>query len=433
MSIDEEFAQFCRQYHGKENLDWCPPPPPPSQQPPPVVDDDLGVFVRQEAIRSRWMTLVNHPEEFVHMKTRTQRYFLHRPIRTELEDLFWSIPVLPYESLREGVVAKDMRVQYKDPALLVRYEQEVETTRTQHPSLRVQETIFPIRNPAIVAYRRIQIGVQGKELRIQTRRTTRAFSYCFVVYVRWRLRPDAAFTETHVKLFNSGQIDVPGLLTHEALTHLRNLLWRCLFAPYAHRYPERPRCWFCPITSPNLMWNATVSFGGHIHIAALRDRLTEVAIVYHDDYRQQTSVRCKYVWDVVAGAVGKLADEDGMMSWHGKFDGRKYLTITCCTYWTGSVVFSGACDEHILHHVAQFHLRFLLDHLSEFHDVTNPSIYVRKPNGGFYENKWPYVFDMDGGAAPPTADWPTSSEWVPAKTVNVVTDKVWWRYVIGCR
>jgi hypothetical protein len=358
------------------------------------------------------------------IRTRTRSFFL--PTRIEdYEQMFWHVPVMPYERPSEGVVAKQMRLWLSTPEDESAYATQLR--QQQHPDMHVCETRDG-------PHRFVQVGIYGKQLRVHSRRERKAFAYCFVVYLRWRC--GAQFRETHVKLFNTGQIDIPGMDMELTDTRVLHLLWRHVFAPHAACTPTHPRLirgFAPPPTQRHMLLNSSFHMGFHIHIEALRAALVlDVhALLFHDT---RMTIRCKYVIDAANDQLTTLSADDQWMRLSGRFDSAKYHVVSCRVFWTGSVLISGACPEPHLTRVAHHLHRFLQTHRQRIAMPTE-SVHRKKPPKVLHEHKSKYFFaaDFDPERDLATATAAEHELWVPAQRGVVAVQRAMWRYFIGVK
>ncbi len=336
--------------------------------------------------------------------------------------MVWPVHVMPCERPGEGVVAKQLRVQLHTPEAQTRYEARVRSQ--QHPEIYVQEL-------ADGDSRFVQVGIYGKQLRIHTRRPRNAFAYCFVVYIRWLCGGDQ-FRETHVKLFNTGQIDVPGMDAELSEDRILRLLWRHVFAPHVAASPQhhtRFRQFVAPSQPRDMLLNSSFQMDFHINVDTLRARLMQDprAILFHDT---RMTIRCKYVLDR-SGTMVALPPDDQWMRLSGRFDLDRYQVVSCRVFWTGSVLISGACSEACLTSVAQ-HLHAFLRAQQPYISIPTESVHLKKPPKRLHENKSKYVFAADFDPESQTVSAPADL-WTPASRGVVVVTRAMWQYFIGVK
>ena len=144
----------------------------------------------------------------IYISTQTKIAFLNQNIN--LSDLFWKIPVTPYHTPTECVIKKQMKVNSTT-------EEEVdmvEKLTRDTPGIVIIDTIAKINNPnarkvKFKDVRKINIGLCKKDLVSYRTKKKGAFYNCFVLILR--IKNKHAFKEAHVKVFNTGKLEIPGI------------------------------------------------------------------------------------------------------------------------------------------------------------------------------------------------------------------------------
>ena len=79
--------------------------------------------------------------------------------------------------------------------------------------------------------RKISIGLSKKDILCYRSKKKRAFFNCFVIIIRMRdpqqvgcRIDDYSFKEMHVKVFNTGKLEIPGIQTDEMMTSVLNMV-----------------------------------------------------------------------------------------------------------------------------------------------------------------------------------------------------------------
>ena len=70
--------------------------------------------------------------------------------------------------------------------------------------------------------RKINIGISKKDIESYRSKIKSAFYNCFVLIIRIKLDDD--FKELHVKVFNTGQLEIPGIKKDEMFTDVMDIL-----------------------------------------------------------------------------------------------------------------------------------------------------------------------------------------------------------------
>ena len=148
----------------------------------------------------------------IYISTKTKIAYLSEHIN--LNECFWKINVLPYSTQAEGVVKKQMKFNFSDEEE-VREMQEKLTKEDYYDD----QMITHIRNPdgkiKFKDIRKISVGICKKDITSYRCKQKSAFYNCFVLIIR--LCNEGIYKESHVKIFNTGKLELPGIQTEAGL------------------------------------------------------------------------------------------------------------------------------------------------------------------------------------------------------------------------
>jgi len=142
----------------------------------------------------------------LYISTITKLAYLNSTI--PLMDIFWDIPMISYHEQKEGVVKKEMKFNCSTIS-------EFETLQSNIPADTMvnQQILMHIDNPSgrikFKDSRKISIGICKKDIVSARAKKKGAFYNCFVIIMR--INVDDDFKDIHVKIFNTGNIKIPGV------------------------------------------------------------------------------------------------------------------------------------------------------------------------------------------------------------------------------
>ena len=146
---------------------------------------------------------------------------------TETVDLsvFWKIPVVPYSLPVDGIIKKEIKINSTS-------QEEIDFIQeTLKKELYYKEQILTsINNPSgrikFKDIRKITIGICKKDIICYRSKEKQAFYNCFVMILRFK--EENCFKEFHIKIFNTGKIEIPGVqnehMLEKVLTSIINIL-----------------------------------------------------------------------------------------------------------------------------------------------------------------------------------------------------------------
>lgn len=148
------------------------------------------------------------------ISTKTKALFLNQEV--DIDAVFWDIPILPYWKPESGVVKKQMKIVCKSPEELEAYQQRLEGLTFYREHIIRQIHTENVRRVKYRDERKLSVGISQKDVLNARVKPKNAFYNCFVLILRI-LPEDGEFREIHVKLFNTGKMEIPGILNSKHL------------------------------------------------------------------------------------------------------------------------------------------------------------------------------------------------------------------------
>jgi TATA-box binding protein (TBP) (component of TFIID and TFIIIB) len=295
----------------------------------------------------------------IYVSTKTKISYLSKPV--DIHSVFWEIPVLKYAVPKEGAIKKQMKFSTTDPlelaAIQARLKQEVACVN--------EFVIEHIENPEgrikFKDQRKISIGLCKKDIVSYRIKQKRAFFNCFVVILRVVDEDDAHgnFKEMHVKVFNTGKLEIPGVKTDAMLHKVQTLLVQILKPILGDDLDfQRDQC-------ETVLINSNFKCGYYINRDALYHLLKyKYRINCNYDACSYPGIQCKffYVQGMQLGEqngqqpVHFMDDATTMTNKHKKArnDTKPHYEISFMIFRTGSVLIVGKCNEDVLHEIYDF-------------------------------------------------------------------------------
>ena len=355
-------------------------------------------------------------------KTQSLRLRLSRAV--PFEELFWRTEIIPYMQPREGVVKKELRVEMSTEEEIRAYEARKAAQTARMPDSQqhcVLETQYPRRTltGAIVRrrdIRRLNVGICQKELQCKRRTANMAFSNCFVLYLRWTVDGGRSFEESHIKVFPTGQVDLPGIASPVACAHIREMLsvLLCDEPPSEEKEKEKEKEKDkekekgSGSGSSLVLINTDFRCNFEIEREPLRDVLFYKHQLKSLTQPEQPSLRCHlYVRRDLPFEVGTqtfvMDAEDEMEIQRLKGNRRKqflkqllhtkYYKLTCTFFRTGKVLVAGACTRESLQFVFEFVRDLLLREHAQIRSADSRPT-CKKTRKTHYVSKLKHVVDF---------------------------------------
>ena len=274
----------------------------------------------------------------IYISTKSKISYLNIPINL---DLFWNIPITSYCMASEGCIKKQAKItsETKEELDEVQNKLSREIYVEQHIVCHVENLTG--RNQKFKDTRKVSVGICKKDLTNKIK-SKQAFYNCLALIMRFRL--DGIFREFHVKLFNTGKIEIPGIKTDVMYQYVLDRFIEFI-QPF---YPETRI--YCKPNNDIVLINSNFNCGFYIN----RENLIQILKYKYNiqpiyDPCNYPGVKAPFYYnpdlDVQTGIQPKQEDKD-------KY--KNIIKIHCSIFRTGSVLILGTCDEIILQQVYNF-------------------------------------------------------------------------------
>ena len=286
----------------------------------------------------------------IYISTKTKIAYLNKPV--SIYDVFWNIPVQHYYKRCEGVIKKQIKFQTTDPAVVASIKEKLQ----QQPRYYEEFIIEHIDNPnGRIPYkdqRKVSIGLSKKDLGNGNNKKKRAFFNCFVLILRINggIAPpeerapedDILYKEMHVKVFNTGKLEIPGIQEDNTLIQVLQLLVKVL-RPFLGDDLDylRNRC-------ETALINSNFNCGFYID----RDQLFQLL-------KYKYRMNCNYDSCSYPGIQSKFyyipsKRPDEQNGQQPVSMDMPYYEVSFMLFRTGSILIVGKCNEDILNVIYRF-------------------------------------------------------------------------------
>jgi len=312
----------------------------------------------------------------LYISTKTKVLFLNQEIDTH--DVFWKLPVTEYWKQKECIIKKQMKIVSKSKEEFEEYQEKLKTVPYY-----IENVINQIDNPTARRIkfkdeRKITIGISKKDIMNCRSKVKHAFYNCFAIIFRF-LDGDS-FREIHVKIFNTGKLEIPGILNQGILTKVKQMILE-----YIGPYTKEPLN-FKEQTSNNQ--NVLINSNFNCRYFINRDKLYSIlksqkyAIETAYDPCSYPGVKCKFYFNHDIGfnstmQKGQIQEADKHMKMNELISNKKYTEISFMIFRTGSCLIVGNCEEDVLIFVYDFIKKLLYDeykHICVLNEISNNKV-----------------------------------------------------------
>ena len=293
----------------------------------------------------------------LYISTKTKVLFLNQVV--DIQNIFWQIPITEYGCARPGIMKKQIKIvsktveeyeQYKLRLVGIPYYTETIIKQIDNPSAR---------SIKFKDERKITVGISKKDIMNCRIRTKNAFYNCFAMIMRFLY--DGEYREIHVKVFNTGKLEIPGILNNRLLEIVKIMILEVLtpHLPIPIEFVENK-------TSDGVLINSNFHCGYYIQREKLHHILrTKYGIDTAYDPCSYPGVKSKFYFNNSVGLKqaeqsGCITNADPKMTMSELVANKKYTEVSVMVFRTGSCLIVGNCSEPILLFIFKFIRRILM-------------------------------------------------------------------------
>ena len=273
----------------------------------------------------------------IYISTKSKIAYLTEPVDLKL---FWDIPVISYSTPSDGVIKKQIKINSTSIEELNTIQQKLTK------ELYYEETVMTsINNPSgrikFKDIRKISIGISKKDIMTYRSKKKQAFYNCFVMILRIKI--EDTFKEFHIKVFNTGKLEIPGVqndtIFEIILTHIIDTL-----QPFSNTTLSYKK------TSDTVLINSNFNCGFYINREVLYDILKykyHIQAIY--DPCSYPGIQCKFYYN------RDTSDQSGrQITLENKEKYKNITEVSFMIFRTGSVLIVGMCTDDILLEIYEF-------------------------------------------------------------------------------
>ena len=281
----------------------------------------------------------------IYISTKTKIAYLNKTI--DLKSIFWRVPIISYSMPINGVIKKQMKFNSttKEELELIQdkikneiYFEEHVITHIDNPSGRIK----------FKDIRKISIGISKKDILSYRCKKKSAFYNCFVIILRMKI--ENIFKEFHVKVFNTGKLEIPGIQNETTFQMILSEVVKTL-QPYVDNKLE-----YKPNSEETVLINSNFNCGFFINRDELFEILTKkynIQAIY--DPCSYPGIQCKFYYNPDVGIQNGC-----QISEENKHLYQNIKEVSFMIFRTGSVLIVGKCDENVLILIYEF-LKIILN------------------------------------------------------------------------
>ena len=312
--------------------------------------------MRRMDVNDEWSRFLNHDfSHAVHVKsdkgtipecspivisTKTKIIYLNQPI--DLFTLFWNLPMINYDTYAEGIIKKQIKFNFNTRAEVDLFEENIQKIKTYHCVTVLNQIDNPTGRVVFKDVRKVDIGLCKKDILKLKKSEKSAFYNCFVFI--YRIYIGNIYKEIHIKLFNTGKIEIPGIQKEEHVSILVKKITDLLQPYYTSPLYELKEKQEIILINSNFTCNYYIN---REELYAILKKKYHIKCSY--DPCSYPGIQCKY----------KL----------------EHSEVSFMIFRTGSVLIVGKCEDEQLYRIYEF-LRTIF--ATEYHIIYEDNFEIVK-------------------------------------------------------
>lgn len=157
------------------------------------------------------------------ISTKSKIVFLDRTFY--LNDLFWKLRTIPYDSEQEGIIKKQMKFNFLNHYEVAEFDKKIKLEKNIKIKI-LNQIDNPNGRVPFKDVRKVDVGFCKNDVLKPNKESKSAFYNCFVIIFRKHFM--GVYREFHVKLFNSGKVEIPGIQSDAMLESVISILLNTL-------------------------------------------------------------------------------------------------------------------------------------------------------------------------------------------------------------
>ena len=270
----------------------------------------------------------------------------------DLNTLFWNIKIIDYNLPLVGIIKKQFKFTSSEQSSIDQINLNLDKERVTS-----QNILIDINNHEMFKHvQKINVGVSKKDILSFRLKPKSAFYNCLAFVVR--IQEENTFKEIHMKLFNTGKIEVPGIQKDDTLYNALDILFTNI-QPHV-----KIRCCYKKDNIDTVLINSNFNCGYFIKREILfRILINKYNIISVYDPCSYPGIQSKFYYNKNKTVQNGRCE----CATRCKKNGNCHQ-ISFMIFRTGSVLIVGYCTELVIEEIYKFIIKIFNTH---FNDIQN--------------------------------------------------------------
>ena len=309
-------------------------------------------------LSSIWESYLNNSDPFINIEDTvivpekmpkcgdlnisTKTTILQYNFTLNLEYIFWNIKMISYDEMVDGIIKIQMKFICTDKEQVNEFDENISHITLPVDILTLNKIDNPTGRVKFKDSRKVSIGISKNDVIKQYKKSKSAFYNCLVLI--YRVFYKNKFRELHIKLFNSGNIEIPGIQINDIVDVASSKISSILKPFVSHEIIERVNL------RSNILVNSNFNCNYNINRDKFVKRIKEEGFLKCTfDSCSYPGIQCKY-----------------------KLDNGQHISIMI--FRTGSILIVGKCEDHELYTI----YKYVVDLLERNYKYIYESEYIPK-------------------------------------------------------
>ena len=327
--------------------------------------NDICDFRFQESIEKEIKTMPKCSELYISTKT----IICYLDSKIDINKIFWKLPIIPYHKADCGILKKEIKLTTETKEDLKCMLNIIETIKEKENVKTYIITSIDNINGRIKFkdVRKISIGLCKKDILTTRAKQKSAFYNCFVVILR--IKKGEVFKEMHIKVFNTGKLEIPGVQDDTVLDMALDYLIKILNQIENKNITLKP-------------YNETVLINSNFNCNYFIDREKLFNILKYKynincsfDSCSYPGIQSKCYYNTISKNVETNETPDS-------------VSISFMIFRTGSVLIVGKSEEYIIKIIYNYLVNIFKN---EYYEIYTPSSEITTKQDKVKRNKKIYI------------------------------------------
>lgn len=329
----------------------------------------------------------------IYISTKTKIAYMSHPV--PIRELFWDIPITPYFTPKEGIIKKQMKITCMSKEELEEVNKKISGLKNARC-----ETVMSFDNPksktnyTFKHVQKVNVGICKKDMISYRNKEKGAFYNCFALIMRVWNEEQNEFTEVHLKVFNTGKMEIPGTQSDSLIRRTFDILVNTMNPLLNHMYMKKNVPQVDLKVDTNTMSVVLINSNFHCGYYINRHNLFQILkykynLITMYDPCSYPGIQTKFYYNEdnpIQDGICRCSTrctKKGSGKGHGQCK-----EISFMVFRTGSILIVGNCDENVLMMI----YKFLKDILEKYYPVIQDGLFEPDTKSSSKRIKIRYIY-----------------------------------------